>query len=112
MTGDVLTHESVGVVSAPDRVGALLSPVRRRLLENLKEPDSASGLSRKLGIPRQKINYHLRLLERAGLVQFTEERQRRGCIERYFKVTARAFVVSPEFLEGLAADPDNIRDQF
>jgi len=82
------------------------------MLENLDRPDSASGLSRRLGIPRQKINYHLRKLEDAGLVELVEEKMRRGCLERMVRVTARAFVVSPEFLEGLAADPETIADRY
>ena len=106
------SSKPVGVLAGQQDLAAVLSPVRRMLLENLKEPDSATGLARKLGLPRQKINYHLRQLERAGLVQLEEERQRRGCVERRVRVTARAFVISPEFLEGLAANPDNIQDRF
>ena len=34
----------------------------------LDQPDSAAGLARRLGVPRQKLNYHLRLLEDDGLV--------------------------------------------
>ena len=109
MTG---MSERIDVISAPERVAAVLSPIRRQLLESLSEPDSASGLARRLGIPRQKINYHLRELERAGFVELHEEHQRRGCVERQVRVTARAFVISNSFLEGLAADPDSIRDKF
>ena len=82
------------------------------MLESLERPDSASGLARRLGIPRQKINYHLRKLEHAGLVELVEEKMRRGCLERLVRVTARALVVSPEFLEGLAADPETIADRY
>jgi DNA-binding transcriptional ArsR family regulator len=82
------------------------------LLEGLTEPNSASGLARKFGIPRQKINYHLRELERAGFVELDQERQRRGCVERMVRVTARAFVINHSFLGGLAADPDSLRDKF
>lgn len=102
----------VSVLSDAGRLAAVLAPIRRQVLENLKTPDSASGLARKIGLSRQKINYHLRELERAGFVELTEERQRRGCIERYYRVTAQAYVISPEFLENLAADPDEIQDKF
>lgn len=111
MTG-AAASQHVDVISAPERVAALLSPIRRQLLESLAEPDSASGLARRLGLPRQKINYHLRELERAGFVELHEEIQRRGCVERQVRVTARAYVISHDFLEGLAADPDSIRDRF
>jgi DNA-binding transcriptional ArsR family regulator len=105
-------NQSVGVLRAPEGVAAVLSPLRRRLLENLESPDSATGLARKLGIPRQKINYHLRKLESAGLVELDEEKNRRGCVERYVRMTARAFVISPAFLEGLAANPELVRDRY
>ena len=105
-------NTSVGVLGDSTRLAAVLSPIRRKLLENLEQPDSASGLARRLGLPRQKINYHLRMLESAGLVELDEERQRRGCTERVVRVTARAFVISHHFLEGLAADPETIRDNF
>ena len=102
----------MGVVGDSQGLAAILSPMRRRMLQSLARPDSASGLARRLGIPRQKVNYHLRKLEDAGLVELVEEKMRRGCVERVVRVTARALVVSPEFLEGLAADPDAIADRY
>ena len=102
----------VSVLSESHRLAAVLSPIRRRVLQSLDTPDSATGISRRLGIPRQKVNYHLRELERAGFVEIDEEIQRRGCVERRVRLTSRAFVVSPDFLEGLAGDPDKIRDTF
>ena len=101
-----------GHTQAEQTPSALLSPLRRRVLEQLEQPDSASGLARKLGIPRQKINYHLRELERTGLVELVEERQRRGCVERVVRVTSRAFVVSPGFLQALGATPEEAADNF
>jgi DNA-binding transcriptional ArsR family regulator len=116
MTGAVtqttIPARYIDVVSAPERVSALLSPIRRRLLKSLAEPNSASGLARRLGLPRQKINYHLRELERAGFVELHEEIQRRGCVERMVRVTARTYTISHDFLEGLAVNPDSIRDRF
>ncbi|HMG33470.1 MAG TPA: helix-turn-helix domain-containing protein [Blastocatellia bacterium] len=106
------TAQNVDVIADPARVAAVLSPIRRRLLQHLTQPDSASGLARKLGIPRQKINYHIRELERAGFIELFEQRQQRGCIERLVKVTARAYLISEDFLGQLAADPDQIRDSF
>jgi len=102
----------VAVLERDEHVAAVLSPLRRRLLQRLREePDSAAGLSRKLGLPRQKLNYHLRALEDAGLVELDEERQRRGCVERALRPTARALVISSRLLGELAADPDTIQDR-
>ena len=54
----------MAVLEDDARVGAILSPLRRRILDRLHQgPDSATGLSRKLALPRQMLNYHLRELE-------------------------------------------------
>lgn len=97
------TLKEIEVVRDPERVAVLLAPERRRLVGALLErPDSAVGLSRRLGETRQRLNYHLRVLEEAGLVEVREERQRRGAKERVLGVVARGFVVDPEALGELA----------
>jgi predicted ArsR family transcriptional regulator len=91
---------------------AMLGPLRRRILEGLREPDSASGVARRLGLPRQKINYHLRELEKHGLVEHLEERRKGNCTERIVRATARYYLILPEALGELAVDPDAMRDRF
>ncbi|MEZ5248652.1 MAG: helix-turn-helix domain-containing protein [Ilumatobacteraceae bacterium] len=39
---------------------------------------SATTLAASLCLPRQQVNYHLRVLEDLGLVHLAEERRRRG----------------------------------
>jgi DNA-binding transcriptional ArsR family regulator len=89
---------AVSFVEQPDTVRRALSPIRRRLLERLREPGSATQVAAELRLPRQRVNYHLRALEEAGLVALVEERQRRGCVERILAARARAFVVDPNVL--------------
>lgn len=79
------------------------SPLRQALLDALREPASASALAARLGETRQRVNYHVRELEKAGLVEMVEERARRGCTERIVKVTARAVVVEPGVVGNLVA---------
>ncbi len=103
----------LNVLDDPGRVATLLPPLRRRLLGELaREPDSAAGLARKLSQPRQKLNYHLRELERAGFLELHEERQRRGCVERTLRTTASAYLIDSGLLGGLAPDPAAIQDRF
>ena len=104
--------DRIRVLDDPLSVAAILPSIRRRILENLFEPDSASGLAKRLRLPRQKINYHLRELERRGLVELVEQRRRGGCVERVMRSTARTFVVDPTFLGKLAGDPRRLRDRF
>ncbi|MFI9846553.1 ArsR/SmtB family transcription factor [Nonomuraea sp. NPDC051941] len=79
-----------------DVVRGSLSPLRKRVLEELREPASATTVAARLGETRQRVNYHLRELEKAGLVEVVELRQRRGRQERIVRATARTVVVAPE----------------
>lgn len=99
-------------VQDPARAGVLLDPVRIRLLEQLGEPDSAAGLARRMGMPRQKVNYHLRTLEKEGFVELVEERRKGNCMERVVRATARSFVIDPAVLGTLGADPSQFQDRF
>lgn len=88
----------VGYLEEPGTVQVALSPLRRRLLNLLQEPASATMLAATLDMPRQRLGYHLRRLEEAGLVEVVEERQRRGFVERILKATAGDFVVDPSVM--------------
>jgi DNA-binding transcriptional ArsR family regulator len=89
------------LVAEPDRLRAALPPLRRRLLDRLHNPASATQLAAELELPRQKVNYHLRVLEQAGLIELVEERRRRGCTERIMRACADAFVVDPGVMSGV-----------
>src|SRR5687767_7622487 len=97
------------VLTDRTQLATVLSPLRMNILEELKEPGSATTLADRMGMPRQKLNYHLRELEREGFLELVEERPRRGCVERYLKATSRAFVVNPGLLGNLADDPEAAR---
>lgn len=88
-----------------------LDPVRSRLLAELAEPASAAALATRIGIPRQKVNYHLRALESHQLVTFAGERKWGGLKERLLVATASSYVVSPGALGAAAANPGRARDR-
>ena len=102
---------AVHVVEDAAPAAALLHPMRLRLLAELAEPDSAAGLARRLGEPRQQLNYHLRQLEAQGLVEVVGERKKRGCTERLLRAVARSYLIGPSTLGALAVDPAQVRDQ-
>jgi DNA-binding transcriptional ArsR family regulator len=78
--------------------------MRRRLLGQLHAPGSAASLAASLDMPRQKVGYHLKALEEAGLVRLVEERRRRGFTERLFVASAEAYVIDPDLLAEPAAE--------
>jgi len=101
----------VEVIDDPAAATVALEPVRSRLLAELAEPASAAALAVRLGIARQKVNYHLRALEAHGLVRVAEERQWGGLTERRMVATATSYVVAPQALGPVAADPRRSADR-
>lgn len=102
----------VEVIEDPAAAASALDPMRSRLLAELAEPASAASLAGRVGISRQKVNYHLRALEAHGLVALTEERRRGGITERVLQATAATYVISPAALAEAAVDPDQAADRF
>jgi len=88
-----------------------LDPVRSRLLAELAVPGSATTLAAKIGLPRQKVNYHLRTLEQHGLVELVQERRKGNMTERVLRATAASYVISPAALAAVAPDPDRSPDR-
>ena len=101
----------VAAISDPSAAGVTLDHTRARLLAELRQPASAAGLAERVGLPRQKVNYHLRLLEQHGLIELVEERRKGNCTERVLRATATSYVISPEALGGVAPDPRRAPDR-
>jgi hypothetical protein len=93
------------VIDDPTSATVALDPMRSRLLSELRTPASAATLAGRLGLPRQKVNYHLRTLESHGLIHVDSSKRWGGLTERLLVATASAYVVSPGALGPVAADP-------
>jgi DNA-binding transcriptional ArsR family regulator len=102
---------AVEVIEDPAAAVVALEPVRSRLLAELSEPASAATLAARLGIPRQKVNYHLRALEQHELVRVSDTRRWGGLTERLLVASAASYVVSPAALGPVAADPGRTTDR-
>lgn len=101
----------VTVIESPAAAEASLDPIRSRLLAELATPGSASTLAVKIGLPRQQLNYHLRTLERHGLVELVEERRKGNMTERLLQATAASYVISPAALAAVQPDPERAPDR-
>ena len=101
----------IQVIDDPAAATVALEPIRSRLLSEMAVPASATTLAARVGLTRQKVNYHLRALEAHGLVQLAEERKWGGLTERLLVATAASYVVSSSALGPIAIDPDRKVDR-
>ncbi|WP_409492037.1 winged helix-turn-helix domain-containing protein [Amycolatopsis sp. cmx-11-12] len=102
---------SVAVIEDAEAAEVSLDPVRARLLAELAEPASATMLAGRVDLPRQKVNYHLRALEKHGLVELVEERRKGNVTERMMRATASSYVISPTALSAVQPDPAQSPDR-
>jgi DNA-binding transcriptional ArsR family regulator len=101
----------VAVIEDPAAAEVSLDPVRARLLAELVEPGSATMLAARIGLTRQKVNYHIKALERHGLVELVEERRKGNVTERVMRATAASYVISPAALAAVQPDPSRAPDR-
>jgi DNA-binding transcriptional ArsR family regulator len=78
-------------ISNPAQLRALASPARQELVDLLARtgPATAGELGRLIGRPADGLYYHLRALERAGLIASGIARPRGGRGERVFRAAHR-----------------------
>lgn len=103
--------DEVDVIEEPERAQALLQPMRLELLERLESPQSAASLSLRLGMPRQRLNYHLRELEAQRLIAVAGERRKGSVLSRLYRRTAASYAISSGALGRLAARPEHVQDR-
>lgn len=96
-TGDG-SSRTIQMIESLEQSAVLMDAARLELMRVLDGPASASELARRLGLPRQRVNYHLRELERVGLVREVEQRRKGNCVERRVVASSRAYAISPSVL--------------
>lgn len=106
------SQAAVAVIDEADPAAALLKPIRLEILDHLREPDSAAGTGRALGLPRQRVHYHTRELEKEGFLRHVGDRKKGNCVERLVQASARSYLIAPQALGGVGADPEDVRDRF
>ena len=101
----------IQVIDHPAAATAALDPIRGRILAELGTPASAATLASRVGLSRQKVNYHLTSLETHGLVRQAGERKWGGLTERLLVATAASYVISSGALGPIASDPGRTADR-
>lgn len=107
----MFTQREVAIIADIEQAAAIVDPARIRILECLREPGSASSVARMLQVSRQRIGYHVRILEDHGLLRPLRERRRGNCIERILITAARRFVISPEALGPIGVGRHSVSDR-
>ncbi|TDL96650.1 ArsR/SmtB family transcription factor [Macrococcus carouselicus] len=75
-------------------------PFRIKLLECLyTTPKTGQQLADELEIPRAKIHYHLREMEKYGFIEIVKTEQKISIIQKFYAPTAEEFIPAPYLLQ-------------
>lgn len=81
-------------VTTDDQLRAVSNLTRHRIMAVLRfEPATITQIAERVGLAKGSSSYHVRLLERAGLVKVVRTRKVRGVTERYYAMAARSIVL-------------------
>lgn len=108
----VLGARHLDIIDDPARARTALQPVRLQLLHLLERPQSAPHLAKAIGMPRQRVLYHLRMLEAQRLVEAQEHGNVGRRIDRSYVRTATSYAIAPKTLGGVAVDARTVADAF
>jgi DNA-binding transcriptional ArsR family regulator len=103
---------SLDIIDDPARARVALQPIRLRLLDLLESPQSAPQLAKAMGMPRQRVLYHLRTLEAQRLVEAHDHGSVGRRIDRSYVRTATSYAIAPKALGGVAVDTRTVADAF
>lgn len=88
-----------------EQLRAIADVRRLRIVDLLREqPLTVTQLAERIGEPPAKVHYHVRELEKVGLLRLVEAREKGGILEKYYQAIAREITVPDGLL--LSAPPD------
>ena len=87
-----------------EQLRAIADMLRLRIFEILQQkPMTVTQLGEELGEAPAKVHYHVRELEKVGLLRLVETREKGGILEKYYQPIAREISVEKSLL---SAPPD------
>jgi DNA-binding transcriptional ArsR family regulator len=81
-----------------DQAAALLKPQRIEMLKLMDRPRTCVELGQVFGETPQKIYYHIKALQTAGLVEQVGERRVRGTVEGSYQARARSYWLASDLV--------------
>jgi DNA-binding transcriptional ArsR family regulator len=81
---------------------AVSDPLRLQVLLEMQEgPKTVKEIASTLGVPQTRLYYHVKILERNGLVRVTGRRMVSGIEERSYQAIARNWTIAPELVSSV-----------
>lgn len=88
-----------------EQLRAISDELRIRILDTLAHQRmTVTQLGERFGLAPARVHYHVRELERVGLVELVETRENRGILEKYYRSVAKGTSVPDSLLRSIPTD--------
>ena len=87
-----------------EQAEALLRPKRVEILRRFAEPQTCTQVGAEIGESPQAVYYHVKRLQKPGLLELVDERRVRGIVEGIYQAVARSYWVAPELVGRLGPE--------
>jgi DNA-binding transcriptional ArsR family regulator len=99
-----MSQKPILIIETYDQLKAISDPLRTKMLIYLVEqPHTGHMLANELNLSRAKILYHLRELEKHGIIKLVKKEEKGGNILKYYQAVARGFIPSDHLLSYVEA---------
>ncbi len=84
--------ENILIIKEYSQLKALSDPFKSKLLIRLMEtPQTGQQLSEIYKMPRAKVHYHLKELEKFNLIRIVKTEEKNGIVQKFYQSVARGF---------------------
>ncbi|WIF94981.1 winged helix-turn-helix domain-containing protein [Caminicella sporogenes] len=92
--------KEVLVLRELEQIKAISHPYRIEILEAFEDSSAtAKQIADKMGEPHAKVNYHIKILLKVGILELIEEKIKLGIVEKYYMPAAKTFVIDKSILD-------------
>ncbi len=92
-------QQDLFIIDTLEKLKVISDPLRTKILMNLvKQEYTGQQLAEILAIPKTKIYFHLKELEKHGIVRIVREEEKNGIMQKFYKAVARRFIPSDDLL--------------
>lgn len=83
-------------LTSPDEIKIYSNPFRLKILslfDSTNTPLNVKNMADKLGEVPSKVHYHVKELEKIGVMEIVEKKERSGIVEKFYLPTAELFYI-------------------
>jgi DNA-binding transcriptional ArsR family regulator len=94
-----------------EQLKVISDPLRIKILwEILEEAKTGKILSDILEVPAPKVHYHLKEMERVGLIQVERKEEKNGIVQKFYRPVAKSFSIEEILPDQRTAVKDELSD--